>query len=497
MLFSNLISPLLEKSVKGSGDPEITAIAYDSRKVIPGAAFVCIQGDNFDGHQFIDDAVKNGAVVIIADNRQAFESISPEISAVLVPDTRTALPILANRFFDYPSRKLKLVGVTGTKGKTTTTYLIESIIRQAGMGAGVIGTMGTRINGTPVPSNRTTPESVDLQELFSRMLSEDVAAVAMEVSSHALVKHRTEGSEYDVAVYTNLTHEHLDFHHTLDEYFKAKMILFEEYPAVSAKKFTAVVNIDDSRGNAVCRLSKGSVLTYGIDKPADITAENIAASARGVSFDVTYRSDKFHIDLNLGGMFNVYNSLAAIGATLALGIGIGDIKAGLESIKSVDGRFEAVECGQDFDVIVDYAHNEDSLENVLKSAREITSGRLLVVFGCGGNRDRGKRPMMGKIASRMADVCVVTSDNPRKEDPEAIIAEIMTGVDTRNGKPIETIPDRAQAIKRALEMASAGDMVVIAGKGHETYQEFADHTVHFDDREVVREILCGTRNGSV
>lgn len=497
MLFSNLVSPLLQKSVKGSNDPEITAIAYDSRKVIPGALFVCIKGDNFDGHRFIDDAVRNGAAAVIADDIPAFDGITSDIPAVLVPDTRVAMPVLANRFFDFPSRKLKLVGVTGTKGKTTTTYLIESIFKQAGLGAGVIGTMGTRINGDPVPSNRTTPESVDLQELFARMVSEHVDATAMEVSSHALVKHRTGGSEFDAAVYTNLTHEHLDFHHTLDEYFAAKMILFRDYPVASSKKITAVINIDDPRGEMVCDITQGSVLTYGIEKSADITARNISASAKGVSFDVAYGSDVFHIDLNLGGMFNVYNALGAIGASLSLGIGIDDISAGLQSIASVDGRFEAVKCGQDFDVIVDYAHTPDSLRNVLESAREITSGRLLVVFGCGGNRDKGKRPMMGEIASGLADVCVVTSDNPRKEDPNAIIEEIMAGIDTRNGKPVEAITDRESAIKRAMEMACPGDMVVIAGKGHETYQEFADHTIHFDDREVVKEILQCNRNGSV
>ncbi|MHB1000957.1 MAG: UDP-N-acetylmuramoyl-L-alanyl-D-glutamate--2,6-diaminopimelate ligase [Armatimonadota bacterium] len=496
MLFSKLIESINE-TINGTHDPEISAITYDSRKVVPGALFVCIRGDNFDGHKFIGDAVTNGADAIIADDVTAIDILKSNFPVVIVPDTRVALPILANQFFDYPSRKLKLVGVTGTKGKTTITYLLDAIFKQAGFGSGVIGTMGTRINGKPVPSNRTTPESVDLQELFSRMISDGVSAVAMEVSSHALIKHRTEGTEFDVAVYTNLTHEHLDFHNTLDEYFDAKMILFKEYPPKSAKKFSAVVNIDDPRGEMVCSLTEGSAITYGINNSADISASNIIANAGGVSFDVTYWQGEFHVNMNLGGMFNVYNSLAAIGASIALGIGTDDIKAGLESIASVDGRFEAVKCGQDFDVIVDYAHTPDSLDNVLKSAKEISTGHLIVVFGCGGNRDRTKRPVMGRIAGDMADICIVTSDNPRKEDPDSIIAEIMAGVELCKGSIIETVTDRRDAIRRAIDLAETGDMVVIAGKGHETYQEFADHTIHFDDREVVREILCDIGNGSV
>lgn len=492
MLLSKLIDPIIGKKYLGLSDPDIYSIAYDSRKAVSGAVFVCIRGENFDGHKFILDAVNNGASAIIADDESAIIESKLEIPYVLVPDSRIALPVIANRLFDYPSKKLKLTGITGTKGKTTTTFLLNAILKQSVLKTGIIGTMGTWINDVPVPSNRTTPESLDLQSLFADMLAEGVSAVSMEVSSHALVKNRTYGCEFDTTIFTNLTHEHLDFHNTLEEYFLAKLALFKQYPLMSSKLLTAVVNIDDPRGEAVCENTVGKIITYGIKNHADIMALNIAGSADGIAFDITSPYGDFHIDLNLGGMFNVYNSLAAIGAAFSYGIDITDITAGLESVHAVDGRFEAVKCGQDFDVIVDYAHTPDSLINVLRAAKEIARGRLIVVFGCGGNRDKAKRPIMGGIASEMADVCIITSDNPRKEDPNMIIAEIVSGIKENHCHVIETVPDRLKAIQNAVEIACPGDMLVIAGKGHETYQEFADHTIHFDDREVVRGILCST-----
>jgi UDP-N-acetylmuramoyl-L-alanyl-D-glutamate--2,6-diaminopimelate ligase len=485
MLLSHLIEPLPEKHSTGPQDPDITAIVYDSRRAAPGSLFVCIEGEHFDGHDFARDAVAKGACAVIAER---FADMPADLPIIIVPDTRQALPVLANRFFDHPSRKMKLVGVTGTKGKTTTTYLVESIFQQAGLCAGVIGTLGARIRGESVPLDRTTPESVDLQELLARMVSEDVNAAVMEVSSHALVMRRTEGCEYDVGVFTNLTHDHLDFHHTLDEYLDAKLILFKSYPRESGKRFTSVINTDDPSGERVLRESLGEKLTFGIRNDADISASNISAGANGVAFDVKCPAGEFHVDLRIGGTFNVYNSLAAVGAACALGIEIGAIKAGLESVTSVAGRFESVDRGQDFGVIVDYAHSPDSLENVLRAARELTTGRLIVVVGCGGDRDRAKRPVMGGIASELADVCVVTSDNPRSEDPKSIIDEILVGTSGHRAA-VEAIVDRREAIHRALEIAESGDLVVVAGKGHETYQIFRDRTIHFDDREVVREAL--------
>ncbi len=488
MLLNDLIESLGHVRRLNAGNPNVIALAYDSRRVSPGSLFICIRGEKFDGHAFIADAIAKGACAIIADDAEQVEKLSPSVPVIFIPDTRPALPILANRFFDHPSRKLKLVGVTGTKGKTTTTYLIESMIRNSGMSAGVIGTLGARINGEEVHLDRTTPESIDLQEILARMASEGVSAAAMEVSSHALVICRTEGCEYDIGVFTNLTHDHLDFHHTLDEYLQAKMMLFNTYPRMSEKPFTAVINIDDPRGDKVRAESQGRVLTYGIRNEADISASNIDAGANGVSFDVTSPIGSCRVDLRIGGIFNVYNSLAAFGAGIGLGMSVEQIKAGLESLAAVPGRFESVDCGQDFGVIVDYAHTPDSLENILRSARELTSRRLIAVFGCGGDRDRTKRPKMGGIGATMADVCIVTSDNPRTEDPQAIIDEILVG--TAGGTAtVEAITDRREAILRALDIAEPGDLVVIAGKGHETYQIFRDRTIHFDDREVVREAL--------
>ena len=494
MLLSRLIKPLSEQRQVGSGDPDVSLIAYDSRCVVPGALFVCIRGQSADGHSFANDAVRRGACAIVADHPERVKDFPSDVPLVAVPDSRQALPILANHFYDYPSRRLKLVGVTGTKGKTTTTFLIEGALRRAGLATGVIGTLGARIREESVVLDRTTPESVDVQEMLARMVSKGVSAAVMEVSSHALAMHRTEGCEYDVGVFTNLTHDHLDFHSSLDDYLNTKLMLFEQYPQRSAKRFVAVINADDPKSEQVRRATCGDVMTYGVCNPADISASNISARTDGISFDVACPDGRLHIELTLGGMFNVYNSLAAVGAALAVGLGTAEIKAGLESVKAVAGRFESVDCGQDFTVIVDYAHSPDSLVNILRSARELTVGRLIVVFGCGGDRDKLKRPIMGKIAADLADVCIVTSDNPRSEDPEGIIGEILVGANDSR-EPVQAVTDRREAIKYAIETAGAGDLVVIAGKGHETYQIFRDRTVDFDDREVVREVLSERRNG--
>jgi UDP-N-acetylmuramyl-tripeptide synthetase len=495
MLLSQLIEPVPERRQIGVENPEIETVAYDSRRVVPGALFVCIRGERFDGHDFIGEAVRKGARALLVDRPDRIDGYPSGTTVVVVPDTRQALPILANRFFGYPSRDLKLVGVTGTKGKTTTTYLIEGTLRNAGLDTGVIGTLGARVRGAAVPLDRTTPESVDLQELLARMVGEKVSAAVMEVSSHALVMRRTEGCEYDVGVFTNLTHDHLDFHHTLDEYLDAKLMLFLAYPRASGKRFTAVVNADDPSAGRVIEATHGDVITYGVQSRADIRASNVCANAAGVSFEVQSPAGAFHVDLALGGAFNVYNSLASIGAALALGLDVDAIKRGLESVPAVAGRFESVDSGRGFAVIVDYAHSPDSLENVLKSARELTPQRLIVVFGCGGDRDRAKRPVMGRIAADLADMCIITSDNPRSESPEAIINEILAGTNGARAS-VEAITDRREAIKHALDSARAGDLVIVAGKGHETYQIFEDRTIHFDDREVVRELLSGRRNGS-
>lgn len=494
MWLSRLVQPLQQRRQIGSGDPDVTSISYDSREAKPGGLFVAFKGQRFDGHGFIADAVGRGAVAVVADDAAAIERLCPDVPVVLVPDSRRAMPVLAATFYDHPSRRLKLVGVTGTKGKTTTTYLIEGALRHSGLLAGVVGTLGARIGGRSVPLDRTTPESVDLQDLLAQMVSAGAYAAAMEVSSHALAMRRTEGCEYDAGVFTNLTHDHLDFHGSLEEYLQTKLTLFSEYPRSSGKKFTAVVNADDPACERVREAVCGDVITYGIRNPADLQAESVSADATGVAFRLVSQAGRMQVRLSLGGMFNVYNSLAATGAALALGLEMTNVIAGLESVSAVDGRFESVDCGQDFAVIVDYAHSPDSLDSVLKSARELTDGRLICLFGCGGDRDRMKRPVMGRIAAELADICIVTSDNPRSEEPAEIIAEILEGM---NGTQtaVEAIADRRDAIRYALDAAQPGDLVLIAGKGHETYQIFRDQTIHFDDREVARELLSGKKAG--
>lgn len=487
MLLSRLVQSLSPVPSPAAADPEISSIAYDSRRVLPGALFVCIRGGRFDGHDFIGRAVESGASALIVDS-PARVPAGTSIPVLSVADARDALPALAAEFYGHPSRQLKLVGITGTNGKTTTTYLVESMLRRAGRRAGVIGTLGASIDGSSVDLDRTTPESVDLQAILSKMVERGIEAAAMEVSSHAVYMRRTVGCEFDVGVFTNLTQDHLDFHKSLDEYFETKLRFFRDYPKASDKPFVAVVNADDPYGPRVIEAARGTALTYGVRGGSDVRASGIHATPRGVEFRASCSLGECDVRMRLGGLFNVYNSLAAVGVGVVLGLGLDDIREGLEAVPAVAGRFESVDCGQDFAVIVDYAHTPDGLENVLRAAREIADGRLIVVFGCGGDRDRAKRPIMGRIASELADMCIVTSDNPRSEEPMAIIDEVLAGMD-RASASAEVVADRREAIARALAAASAGDVVIIAGKGHETYQIFRDETIHFDDREVVRELL--------
>lgn len=481
MKLSDLIQPL-EYAHHTGGDADITGITYDSRMVGPGVLFVAFKGGTFDAHAFIPDAIAKGAAAIVAE-----QQIEASVPVVVVPDGRAALPILAAKFYDYPSRKMAMIGVTGTNGKTTTTYLVHNILKAADAKAGLIGTLGAKIGDNPLPTDHTTPESADLQELLAKMVENDVDAVTMEVSSHGLVQGRTAGCEFDCGVFTNLTQDHLDFHGTIDEYLAAKLMLFSDYPTKSAKRFIAAVNIDDQYSGLVIEATRGDVITYGINSAADVRGAEIEVSASSVSLVISYEGESRRVCVPMGGYFNAYNSLAAAAACFGIGIDFDFIVKGLESAKKVAGRFESVDCGQDFGVLVDYAHTPDGLENVLTTARKLTDKRLIVVFGCGGNRDATKRPIMGKIAADLADVAIVTSDNPRKEEPEAIIRNILDGMPL-NAKP-EVVVDRREAIEHAIKTAETGDLVVIAGKGHEDYQIFADRTIHFDDREVAREVL--------
>lgn len=484
MLLSHLLAnlPGMEGPWELAGDGQVLGVAYDSRQVAPGFIFVAIKGFQTDGHLYVPEAVRRGAMAVVLQDKV---EVPRGVLAFMARDTREILPRLAARFYHHPAQKMKVVGVTGTNGKTTTTNLIDAIFREQGLVTGLMGTIHNRIGPRVLAVEHTTPESSDLQRLLAEMVEEGVQAVTMEVSSHALALHRVDACEFDLAVFTNLTQDHLDFHGDMESYLKAKGLLFQSLGQGAQKPGSkwAVINIDDPAARTMIKLCRVPVLTYGLDRPAHVTARQVQVTAKGVSFTMDYGSGSIDLQLQLTGRFNVYNALAAAATGLAAGIDPAVIKKALEGVAGVAGRFELVDRGQDFAVIVDYAHTPDGLENVLRTARAITTGRLITVFGCGGDRDRTKRPLMGELAARLSDVAVVTSDNPRTEEPRAIIRDIMVGVQRVTGVHHLVEPDRRQAIRRAIQMATTGDVVLIAGKGHEDYQIVGTERHHFDDRE--------------
>ena len=455
-------------------DISVKDICYDSRKVKPGSLFVCVTGFVTDGHQYARDAAEKGACALICEHE-----VQADIPVLLVDNSRKALAYLADRFYDHPSGKFKLIGVTGTNGKTTVTYLVKRILEDAGFRVGLIGTNQNMIGREVLPSARTTPESLELQELFSRMVQQKVDYVVMEVSSHSLDLHRVDGIDFDIAIFTNLTQDHLDYHKTMENYKAAKGLLFER----AAK---SVINMDDAAGAYMKDHSKGEVLTIGVDTKADLMAKNIDISAEGTAFDMIWQGKKYPVHLHTPGRFSVYNALGAAGACLLLGVAVEDVVAGLTENPGVSGRFQTVRSKKGCQAVVDYAHTPDGLENVLNTANEFVKGKLIAVFGCGGDRDRTKRPIMGEIGGKLAGYCIITSDNPRTEDPAAILEDVEAGV-KKTDCPYEKIVDRRTAIQRAVELAGEGDVILIAGKGHETYQIFPDRTIHFDDMEEVRK----------
>jgi len=491
-----LLSALPEKFVQGNLDTEVLGIHYDSRKIQPGYLFLCIEGFAQDGHQFIPQALEKGARALVVQK----DVIVPDgVAVIKVADTRKALPLLASQFYDQPSEKMSVVGVTGTNGKTTTTHLIENILRKAKKKTGLIGTVNNKIGDKVLSVQRTTPESLDLQALLAEMVAEKVDCAVMEVSSHALYLHRVDKCEYDIAVFTNVTQDHLDFHQDLENYLQAKALLFEQlgqegFGNKKKRDKVGVINADDPHHKILLEKNKVKKLTYAIKNDADIKASDIKITLKGMSFTVQTPAGNMQLTLKLTGLFNVYNSLAAIGAALGLGLPLAIIKEGLESVQGVAGRFELVDEGQDFAVVVDYAHTPDSLENILQTASSFVQGKIISVFGCGGDRDRTKRPIMGKIGTKYSHYAIITSDNPRSEDPAQITSDVEIGA-KESGGAYEVIVDRKEAIKKAIGMAKQDDMVIIAGKGHETYQIFRDGTIHFDDREVAREILRGLKGG--
>ncbi len=473
---------------------EVRELAYDNRAVAPGTLFFCVLGFTRDGHEFAADAVAGGAVALVVE-RRLHELDVPQI---LVPSVRAAMAPAAARFNGDPTARLQTVGVTGTNGKTTTAFLLRELLEADGRPTGLLGTVKSVIAGAEHEVQRTTPEAIELQRTFRAMLEGGDRACAMEVSSHALELHRADAIHFAAAIFTNLTQDHLDFHATMDDYFAAKRRLFAELaPAAS------VINVDDPYGarlaaelaRAAARGEAAAPITFGLRVSADYRAEAVTTDLSGSTFIITMPDGQLELSSPLRGEFNVYNLLGALAAARALGVDPDTCAGAIATAGQVPGRFQTVDDGQPFAILVDYAHTPDSLENVLRAARELTDRRVLVVFGCGGDRDRGKRPLMGEIAARLADVAIVTSDNPRSEDPAAIVEEILAGAGV--GGHISSEVDRRAAIARAIGQARDGDVVVIAGKGHEQGQEFAHgRKLPFDDVTVAHEILRGVPAGA-
>ena len=479
MVLADLIEGLDILYIRGNVNIEIDGIAYDSRKIRRGYLFVCIDGIMSDGHEFAQQALDYGAVAFITQKLLTFVT---ELPIVVVEDSRSALAYVSARFYGHVSNRLNLVGVTGTKGKTTTCFMIKTILEAAGHKVGLIGTLGTRIGERILYSERTTPESLDLQQIFSQMAGEKVTDVVMEVSSQGLALHRVKYCEFDTGVFTNLSRDHISEteHASMEEYLLAKCILFR----ICA---LGLVNLDSQYAARVIQEAECKVYTYSLDRDSDIKAVNIIKAPSSVEFDMVSPWYQGRFKVNIPGRFSVYNALAAAGVCGLLGIPTDAVALGLERAQ-VPGRAELVDTGADFSVIIDYAHTPDSLENILEAVREYVVGRVICVFGCGGDRDKAKRPMMGRISGQLADYTVITSDNPRTEDPEAIMSQIEEGIKTVANSYI-CITNRQEAIRHAVLAANAGDVVVLAGKGHETYQTFNNKTIHFDEREIVKKIL--------
>ncbi|HEY4485746.1 MAG TPA: UDP-N-acetylmuramoyl-L-alanyl-D-glutamate--2,6-diaminopimelate ligase [Nitrospiria bacterium] len=482
-----------------AGPVEIRHLTADSRNVCAGSLFVAIRGQHADGHAFLKKAVEQGAVAVVVDRASRLETGSVGVPVIPVDDPRVALGRLAVEFYGRPSQHLGMIGVTGTNGKTTTAYILRSILQAAGLKVGLIGTVVYDLAGETRVAGHTTPESDVLQGLLARSLERGASYAVMEVSSHALSLNRVEGCEFDAAVFTNLSQDHLDFHKTLEAYYQAKRRLFEgmSVGAVKERPKRAIINQDDEWGRRLIGEVRIPVWTYGLDEKSDVMAEDLNLTLKGASFTAVTPAGPIPVRSGLVGRHNVYNLLSAIGTAVHLDIPGGAIREGIGRLTGVPGRFERVSAGQAYDVIVDFAHTEAALDRLLRTVKKLAHGRIITVFGCGGDRDPGKRGPMGRTATRYSDIAVVTSDNPRTEDPLEIIRQIEAGVREeasrgKRGIEVLSIPDRREAIGRAIRLASAGDAVVIAGKGHEEYQIIGDRKYPFDDRQVARDWITST-----
>ncbi|WHH58888.1 UDP-N-acetylmuramoyl-L-alanyl-D-glutamate--2,6-diaminopimelate ligase [Petroclostridium sp. X23] len=477
MRLDKLIKAIEPEIVLGDRNVEISGIAYDSRKVNAGDLFVCIKGFKVDGHEFISQAIESGAAAIVSEK----EITGLSVPLVKVNNSRRAMALISAEFYDHPSTKFNLVGITGTNGKTTTTYLIKTILEQQGRKVGLIGTNQNMIGDRILPTERTTPESMELQKLFAEMVIEDVDDVVIEVSSHSLELNRVDGCHFEVGVFTNITQDHLDFHLNMENYLKAKTKLFQRCKI-------GIINCDDTGSTYILENGTCKMMTFGIEQGADIKATELEITSKGVGFQTITPEGECRIHLSIPGRFSIYNALGSIGACMALGVDLNDIKQGLKVAKGVPGRAQIVETGKDFMVLIDYAHTPDGLKNILSAVKGFVKGRVVTLFGCGGDRDKTKRPIMGRIAGAMSDFCIVTSDNPRTEDPMQIILQIEEGVKGTEC-PYIIIENRYEAIEYALRNAQEDDVIVLAGKGHETYQEINGKKYPFDENEIVKEIL--------
>jgi len=486
MELRKILTGLENFKAKGDLDIDITKIVEDSRKVVEGCLFVAIKGFDFDGHDYVNDAIATGAKAVLVDIRADLKKIHipAGVTAIVVDDSRKALAIVACNFYDNPSRKFKLIGVTGTKGKTTTTFMIKSILEKAGKKVGLIGTVANYIGDECLGfSKRTTPGSLELQELFSKMAEKQMDVVVMEVSSQSLKFHRVDGSYYDMAIFTNFFKDHISLkeHSDVDDYFNSKMRLF----SMCKQGF---INVDDFKASKVMYLAKNCEFkTFGIDNSSDILAKDITITNVSVDYKVKIDNRNERIKVNIPGRFSVYNSMAAISVALKFGATIENIKEALETI-TVPGRSELVPNDKELAIMIDYAHTPESLNGILQAVKTYTKGRVISVFGCGGDRDKEKRPLMGEVSGRVADFTIITSDNPRSEEPSDIIAQIEEGIKKTKGK-YKVIEDRKEAIKEAIKMLNKRDIVVLAGKGHETTQEIKGEKYPFDERVIVKEFV--------
>ncbi|WP_088043899.1 UDP-N-acetylmuramoyl-L-alanyl-D-glutamate--2,6-diaminopimelate ligase [Bacillus sp. EAC] len=487
MKFHTLLSSLQPLVSIPTENPEITGVEMDSRNVKPGYLFICIEGYTVDGHNYVKQAVENGAVAIVSQ-----KTIETSVPVAYVKDTNRSMAVIGNSFYQNPTHKLNLVGITGTNGKTTTSYIIEEIVKRNNQKTGVIGTIGMKIGEEVFETKNTTPDSLTLQSMFAKMVEANVNTAVMEVSSHALHIGRVHGCEYDIAVFTNLSQDHLDYHGSMEEYKKAKGLLFSQLgnSFSSTKPKFAVLNGDDEASKEFMAFTQANILTYGLSEQFDLYAKNIELTNAGTRFTLHFLNESYIVEMKLIGTFNVYNVLAAIGAGIALNIKMETILDAIASIEGVPGRFQSVNAGQDFTVIVDYAHTPDSLENVLKTVKQFAKNDIYSVVGCGGDRDRTKRPLMGRIAADLSTQAIFTSDNPRTEDPNLILEDMKRGLEHNN---ITVIEDRKKAINFAIQNAKKHDIIVIAGKGHETYQIVGTNVFHFDDVEEAKEAILQRR----